>query len=89
MYKKISEKFKNKYLRKLSIFDHLHECIQRYGQYKLSKKIDRPTYEHEYDKELMDLLILLQIHKSADNKTEELYKSRLKAFVLKIDNMES
>lgn len=86
MIVQISKKFKDKYFRRLSIVDHLRECIQRYDKYKLSEKDKRESLEYELDKELMDLFILLEVHKSEH---KILYKKRIERFLEKIKESES
>lgn len=83
MIVQINEKFKNKYFRRLSIIDHLRECLQRYDKYKLSGREEKESLEYELDKELMDLLILLEVHK-IEHKTHLIYKERIERFLEKI-----
>ena len=58
-------KWKDSYLRKLSIYDHLVECKLRYEAYKLHSTnvhFSKEDLEKELDKELVDLYILLSLH---------------------------
>jgi hypothetical protein len=76
--------FKDDYLRKLAIADHLSECKMLYNRYKLAETKDRKVQcENLWDKELMDLFILLTVHFSGQG---ELKAKRVARFKEKMEN---
>lgn len=71
-------KWDDKYFCKLSIFDHLRECLEKDNYLKAT---DTPKSDPGYemlDKELMDLSILLQMY---FNDNDELHEKRLDKFL--------
>lgn len=58
----VAEKFKDDYLRKLAIMDHLHELLYIY-----QTEVKAMSIDDNFEKELADLYILLQIHFSNDH----------------------
>lgn len=77
---KVKQFFNNTYILKLSISDHLSECMRKYNRYKdhALDTFDKDTLEHELNKELMDLLILLEMYR--DEILPGLYYDRLDKF---------
>lgn len=81
-------KWGDSYLRLLAIADHINECKMKYDAYKMaSNDTDMTVYQlkHEYNKELMDLSILLEIEKSESVNMQILYENRLDKFLSKLD----
>jgi hypothetical protein len=77
----LAGKWKDKYLCKLSLLDHLRECLEKDNYLKAT---DTPKDSEGYknlDKELMDTLILLHLYFD-DN--QELFEKRVQKF---IDNL--
>ena len=69
--------WESKYFCKLSLLDHIRECLQKDNYLKA---VDEPKDSEKYkdlDKELMDLKIILDLY-FADN--ENLYEKRLEKF---------
>lgn len=74
----INKFWKDKYVCKLSILDHLRECLEKDNYLKAT---DTPKTDVGYsnlDKELMDLLILLQMY---FYQNDDLYTTRLQKFL--------
>ncbi len=78
MHKKLTEgKWSSKFLCKLSLFDHIRECLEKDNHLKA---LDIPKTDEKYealDKELMDLKIILDLY---FNESTELYEKRLSKF---------
>ena len=71
----VYEKYQDKYLLKLSISDHLRECINLYDiDYKKNKKID------DLEKELADLYILLYMYFEDDGDKINIVSNRINKF---------
>lgn len=72
----------DKYLCRLSLLDHIHECLEKDNYLKA---IDAPKDSAGYknlDKELMDLKIILDFY--FDGK-EQLYQKRIDKFLEKLE----
>lgn len=76
-------KWTNKYFCKLSVFDHIRECLEKDNYLKA---IDAPKESEGYenlDKELMDLKIILECY---FYDMDELYKKRIGKFISHLEN---
>lgn len=80
--KKIKERYKDDYLNKLSIADHLRECIFLYDYDYKYKKTSIKLY-----KELADLKILLDIFFEKKEYRKELIEMRIDKFIENIEKM--
>lgn len=77
---KIKEQWGSPYFVSLGIHSHLCECLNDWDRYK-SAAIDplpKEELEQELNKELMDLLVLLEMHR--ENIGHDLYEARLDKF---------
>lgn len=85
MNDKIVEKFSNNHYCLVTIFDHLVECTERYKRYKLTDLEPQKTFKkQELTRELMDLLILLEVYKENNENVEKIYAKRIERFIEKI-----
>lgn len=81
---KIMEEWKSPYFVMLGINAHLRECTVDFDRYMSSNTDARCSKEElrqELDKELMDLLILLEMKREQDG--DEMYQARLNRFLEK------
>jgi hypothetical protein len=76
-------KWKNKYLCKLALLDHIRECFEKDNYLKAT---DTPKGTEGYqnlDKELMDMKIILDLY-FVDG--DELYDKRLDKFLSRLES---
>jgi len=76
--KLLSGKWRDHYLVKLSVLDHLRECLEKDNYLKATDEPkDSPKYK-DLEKELMDLKIILELYFA---QSRELYEKRMKKFL--------
>jgi len=76
------KKWNNKYLCKLSLFDHIRECLEK-DNYLKARNIPKDSEMYKnLDKELMDLKIILDFYFEKD---EKLYEKRINKFMENLD----
>lgn len=76
--KLLKDKWRDKYFCKLSLLDHLRECLEKDNYLKaIDSSKDSDGYQN-LDKELMDLMIILEMY---FENSENLYEKRLDKFI--------
>ena len=74
----VTERFKDYYLRELTILHHLHELQLKVDKYIAEDQ--KPFQKPEFLKELADLYILLNLMKFHDSQFKTLIETRLQKF---------
>lgn len=80
-WEQVTKKFSFNYLRKLAIEHHIVELNQKMLRF-LAKDVC-PFEQEQFNKELADLYWLLEIHKTCDNRFQEMVLKRRNSFILK------
>jgi hypothetical protein len=75
-------KWRDKYFCKLSLLDHLRECLEKDNYLKATDCPKNSIGYENLDKELMDLKIILNFYFSD---SEELYNKRLDKFIANLE----
>ncbi len=84
VYEKLRNgKWSNQYLCKLAVLDHIRECLEKDNHLKAVDAAKSSEGYQNLDKELMDLLILLELY-FANN--ESLRNQRLQKFLDKLNS---